>query len=147
MPAITKPDFLEYFEDATGKVHILNVFCKGCGAPIQTGHLMKNHVGVSVPVLVPSENYVDMYISFEDADGILHRKSTPMCGICAAGYFSQEDLGAIHAADNAVMRERHAQSGVKDPKVDDAMKAREKMRMLAKIGQASPGYVIVGEGR
>lgn len=147
MSQVNKADFLEYFTDATGRVHISNVFCKCCGDKIQEGSMVKSHTGVRIPVLTPLPNYVDMYISFEDEKGVLRRKSTPMCIDCAGEDFTPEELAAINEADTAVMVERHRQSGVKDDHVDRNLAGRSNMVMGKKIGYCCIGYAIVGEGR
>ena len=147
MKVMKRPDFLEYFTDATGKTHILNVFCKCCGEIIQGGTLVKNQAGVTVPALRPTEKYVDMYIAYEDERGTLRRKSTPMCSDCASGEFSEDVLNAINLADTEIMIERHRHSGVKDENIERDLERRNSMKMNCKIGMCIPGYAIVGEGR
>lgn len=147
MSHVKKHDFLEYWTDATERVHILNVFCKCCGDKIQEGNIVKNHTGMKIPVLSPLPNYADMYIAFEDENGILRRKSTPMCIDCAGKDFTPEELTEINEADTAVMKERHKHSGVKDERIDRELAGRGKMIMRVKIGYCCPGYAITGEGR
>ena len=147
MKIMKRPDFLEYFTDATGKTHVLNVFCKCCGEIIQSGTMMRNPTGVTVPALRPTDKYVDMYIAYEDERGTLRRKSTPMCSDCASGEFSKDDLEAINNADTDIMVKQHRHSGVKDENVENRLEARKNMRMNCKIGMCIPGYAIVGEGR
>lgn len=147
MSHVKKKDFLEYWTDATGRAHILHVFCKCCGERIQEGNIVKNHVGMKVPALEPLPNYVDMYIAFCDENGVLRRKSTPMCIDCAGGNFTREELIEINEADTVVMKERHLQSGVKDERIDRYLANRSKMIMSHKIGYCCQGYAIVGEGR
>lgn len=138
---------LEFYVDTKGREHISRVRCKGCHEVIVDSEIGPDAEGVNVPKQKPMPNYTDMYINYVDEKGELRRQSTPMCQTCAEKDWKWSDLNSMQKKDIEGMKHRLESAGEIKDRDREVIDRLEKGKILKKIGYASLGYAIVGEGK